>query len=71
MLYNYLDKAGSDVIGMAKHIPADALLQLRQRLDHLRAKVRSGRHRCWPLAVAKLYGLSTSSAQRLANLSVT
>lgn len=48
--------------GWRKQIPADALLQLRQRLDRLPRK--SPERAVQVLAVAELYGLSTSSVYR-------
>lgn len=48
--------------GWRKQIPADALLQLRQRLDRLPRK--SPERVAQVLAVAELYGLSTSSVYR-------
>lgn len=48
--------------GWRKQIPADALLQLRQRLDRLPRK--SPERVVQVLAVAELYGLSTSSVYR-------
>lgn len=48
--------------GWRKQIPADALLQLRQRLDRLPRK--SPERAVQVLAIAELYGLSTSSVYR-------
>jgi hypothetical protein len=49
-------------LGWRKLIPTDALLQLRQRLDRLPRK--SPERAVQVLAVAELYGLSTSSVYR-------
>lgn len=48
--------------GWRKLIPTDALLQLRQRLDRLPRK--NPERAVQVLAVAELYGLSTSSVYR-------
>ena len=48
--------------GWRKQIPADALLQLRQRLDHLPRK--SPERATQVLAMAELYGISTTSVYR-------
>ena len=48
--------------GWRKQIPADVLMQLRQRLDRLPRK--SPERAVQVLVVAELYGLSTSSVYR-------